>query len=384
MMSTLRLILKELLHRKLNALFSALVIIIAVALFVAFFTTAEASRRETVRVTRDIGFNLRIIPKSTDMDQFWANGFSDQTMAEDAIKRFASYEKVFVSYNHLVASLQQKFSLQGKEVILTGLAPTVTAPGQKKQPMGFEIKPSTVQLGFVVAQRLGLKKGGTLELVGQKFTVDRCLVESGTDDDIRVFGRLADVQAILNLPGRINEIKAIDCLCLTADQDPLKILREELAKALPEAKVIQLRAIADARAKQRQMIENHAAFVSTFLLVGCAAWICVLAIMNVRERKTEIGVLRALGHGSGKIAALFLGKAICIGVIGAALGYVLGSALALKFGPEIFKVTAKAIQAEPKLLVWALIAAPAFAALSSFVPAMLAVTQDPAATLREE
>ncbi|HYV26339.1 MAG TPA: FtsX-like permease family protein, partial [Candidatus Eisenbacteria bacterium] len=311
-------------------------------------------------------------------------GFSDQTMAEDAIQRFANYEKVFVSYNHLVATLQQKFSLQGKEVILTGLAPTLTAPGQKKQPMGFEIKPGTVQLGFVVAQRLALKKGDALELGGKKFTVDRCLVESGTDDDIRVFGRLSDVQGILNLKGRINEIKAIDCLCLTADQDPLKILRAELGKALPEAKVIQLRAIADARAKQRQTAERYFAFITPFLLVVCAAWICVLAIMNVRERKTEIGVLRALGQGSGKIAALFLGKAVCLGLIGAALGYFIGSALALKFGPDIFKVTAKAIQAEPKLLLWSLLAAPAFAAVSSFVPAMLAVTQDPAATLREE
>ena len=33
---------------------------------------------------------------------------------------------------------------------------------------------------------------------------------------------------MLNLEGRINEIKAIDCLCLTTDQEPLKILRAEL------------------------------------------------------------------------------------------------------------------------------------------------------------
>ena len=77
-------------------------------------------------------------------------------------------------------------------------------------------------------------------------------------------------------------------------------------------------------------------------------------------------------------------QAVVLGIVGAALGYALGSVLALQFGPEIFKVTAKSIKPEPRLLLWAAVAAPAFAALASFIPAMLAVAQDPADTLREE
>ncbi len=382
-MSVFLLVLKELVHRKLNFLLSVLAILGAAALFVSYFTTAEASRRETARVTRDLGFNLRIIPRNTDMDQFWSAGFSDQTMPEETVRRFAQYENVFVVYNHLVASLQRSMVLQGKTVLLIGLAPAVTAPAQKKQPMGYAIQAGTVLLGHEVAQRLGLKKGDTLELAAGRYTIAQCLAESGTDDDIRVFGLLSDVQKILGLPGMINEIKAIDCLCLTADQDPLKILRAELSKALPEAKIIQIRGLADARAKQRQMIEKYFAFITPFILLVCAAWMGVLAVLNVRERRAEIGILRALGYGSGKIAALFLTKAALAGSLGAVLGYGLGSALAVKFGPEIFKVTAAAIQAQPVLLFWAALAAPAFSAMISFIPAMLAVAQDPAATLRE-
>ena len=214
--------------------------------------------------------------------------------------------------------------------------------------------------------------------------MERCLAESGLDDDIRIYGLLVDVQRILNKEGQINEIKAIDCLCLPAAQDPLNMLRAELAKALPEAKVVQLRGIADARARQRNMVEHYFAFVTPLLLVVCATWICVLGILNVRERKLEIGVLRALGRGSAGITGLFLVKALVLGAGGAVLGYVLGSALALAFGPEIFKVTAASIRAEPTLLLWALVAAPAFAALAGFLPALLAVTQDPAVTLRED
>ena len=383
-MSVFRLVLRELSHRWLNSLLSALAIITTVALFVAYLTTSEASRRETTRVTRDIGFNLRIIPKTTDMDQFWEDGFSAQTMPENAVQRLAKYKNVFLVYNHLVASLQQRFPIQGKKVILTGLAPAITAPAQKKQPMGYSIEPGTVLIGFQAAQSLRLKKGDTFELAEKKLMVERCLAESGTDDDVRVYGLLSDVQKILNKEGQINEIKAIDCLCLAADQDPLRILRDELDKALPEAKIVQLRVIADARAKQRNMVEGYFALATPCLLVACAAWICVLGILNVRERRMEIGVLRALGHGSVGITALFLAKAVVLGAAGAAAGYAIGSAFALTFGPEVFKVTAGLIRAEPWLLIWALLAAPAFVALASFIPAMLAATQDPAVSLREE
>jgi ABC-type lipoprotein release transport system permease subunit len=84
------------------------------------------------------------------------------------------------------------------------------------------------------------------------------------------------------------------------------------------------------------------------------------------------------------VAALFLGKAALTGLIGAALGFLLGTALALRFGPDIFKVTAKAMQPQYGLLLWSLLAAPALAALASFVPTMVAVTEDPARSLRQE
>ena len=78
-----------------------------------------------------------------------------------------------------------------------------------------------------------------------------------------------------------------------------------------------MRTIADARAKQRQTAERYFAFMSPLLLVVCAGWVCVLAVLNVRDRRSEIGLLRALGHGSARIAGLFLGRALLIGIVAA-------------------------------------------------------------------
>ena len=75
---------------------------------------------------------------------------------------------------------------------------------------------------------------------------------------------------------------------------------------------------------------------------------------------------------------------VIIGLIGAVLGFGLGTGLALKFGPAIFKVTASMITPQIQLFYWAAIASPAVCALAVFIPAMTAVAQDPAVILREE
>ena len=206
----------------------------------------------------------------------------------------------------------------------------------------------------------------------------------GSDDDIRIYGHLHDVQKILGMEGRINEIQALECVCFTMSPEEFRAtLREQLAKVLPNAKVIEIQSIAIARQRQRWMVEKYFSLIMPFVIIVCAVWIGALAMMNVRERRYEIGIMRALGYSSSKIASLFLLKAVITGLIGAAVGFGIGTGLALSYGPEIFKVTAKMIKPLYGLLGWSIIAAPAFAALSSFIPAMVAVTQDPALTLKE-
>ncbi len=383
-MSLLGLIARELRHHWVNALLGTLGLVIAVALLVAVKMTTAAAQRETTRVMRDLGFNLRIIPRATDMDHFWTHGFSDQTMPEDAVKRLAAQHGVFLSFNHLTPALEGRIDVGGRPALLTGLGETIVDPNEGKQPMGFRLKPGQVILGRAVADRLAAKRGGGVRINEQEFAVERILGESGTEEDVRIYGALADAQKILGLSGRINEIKAIDCLCLTSDEDPLSQLRAVIEEILPEARVLQLTALADARARQRQMAERYARFAVPLVLLVGAGWLALLAWLNVRERRAEIGLWRALGHGSPRIAGLLLGKAVLLGVIGAVAGYGLGTGIALSAGPEIFQVTARSLRAEPALLLWALLLAPAFAALASLLPTMLAVAQEPAKTLRAD
>lgn len=382
-MSTIKMILKELWHRKINFLLGVLAVAVAVAFFVAFQTAARASNRETARLMLSMGYNLHVIAKEADVATFLMTGVADETMPQSHLETLAAQKNI--SYNHLLAVLEKQMVWRDVPVIVTGLAPEICPPGRKKPPMIFQIDPGTAYIGHQVAARLGIEKGDKVEINGTQLKVVRCLAESGGVDDMRVQCHLADAQKILASPGRISEIQAVDCLCFVEGADPLDILRTEISAILPGTQILQAKSMADARAKQRQMVFKTFALMVPFVVIACGVWVGVLTIMNVRERQTEIGLLRALGYGTGKIGGLFLGKAMLTGLLGALVGFLAGAGLALVFGPEIFKLTARTtVRPESAVLFWSLVVAPLFSVVASLVPVMFAVNYDPATTLREE
>jgi ABC-type lipoprotein release transport system permease subunit len=304
-------------------------------------------------------------------------------MPENLIQRFVNQKEI--SYAHVTATLNQKMKWQNHDMILTGLSGEIEPSGKPKSPMIFQIRPGQAYIGYELASRLNIERDDTISIRDKTLQIAKVLSESGSIDDIRIYAALSDVQEITRLPGQINEIRALNCLCLMSyDEDPLPVLREQLDKILPEARVIMNRTIAQARERQRIMMDKYVAFSLPLILVAIVAWIGALAMINVKDRSREIGILRALGHTTGKIASLFLGRAAFIGLIGAVLGFIIGTWLSLTYGPEIFKITAKAIKPVYSLFLWAVLASVLFSCMAAFIPTIYAITQDPAVTLREE
>jgi len=378
-----RLIYKEILYNKLNFFLTLLAISLAVAFFVSFFTANEASKRETIRLTRDMGFNLRIIPKETDMNNFWTTGYSNYTIPQEYINRFWDFKNF--SFAHLTATLHKMITWHGEKVVLTGIAPEIEPSGKNKTPMIFTIEPGTVYIGYELAKDMNLKQEDRIEILGKEFIVTKTLSETGSTDDIRIYGTLSEIQELLGMEGLINEIMALNCLCLLPDgNENLVIIREQLAQVLPEAKVIMNTTIASARERQRYMLEKYFAVITIFVIILISIWIGILVMINVRDRLVEIGILNAIGHGWVNIAGLFVWKVFFIGLASAVVGFILGTVLAVKFGSDIFKVTSDLLKPIYGLLGWSMLFAPLFSSLISLLPVMVAVSKDPNTILRKE
>jgi ABC-type lipoprotein release transport system permease subunit len=259
-------------------------------------------------------------------------------------------------------------------------------------------------LGNELARNLTLNAGDVTKLMGREFAVAKVNPERGNKDDITIWINLAEAQELLDKRGLINGILALDCTCDTVDR--LSRIRTEIARILPDTQIIEYASQALTRAEARQRaaaeaqasiqrekkgriklrIEHEAlaAVLVPVVLLGSGIWIGLLALANVRDRRGEIGILRAIGLRSRQILLIFLGKAVVIGFGGACLGYIVGRAVGAMWREAPGAPPIQIALVDPPLLLLVLVAAPLLAALASWLPAMSATQQDPAEVLREE
>jgi hypothetical protein len=427
-MSTFRILLAEIGYRKLNFALSLAAVAVAAAMFVAGpilidgygrETTAEldalkqnvdeSARRlaaaereaaaelahledETRKLMRDLGFNLMLVHRDEDIVAFLDGGLPTTDMPQEWVDRLAADKRVTFA-THLVGTLRGMAELDGRRVRIVGYLPeTPQAHMSHETPMGYAIEPGAVLLGY----RLGAGKaaGDTIALGERSFRIAEVLPEQGTEEDSRLAMHLSDAQALLGKPDRVNVILALECRC-TADALPR--IRRQLGEVLPDTQVLRDVSRADARAKQRtlvkqkheQIVAQHAESlaarqaITPLVVVAAALWVGLMAWINVRQRRSEIGVLRAIGKPSSTIAALFLGKAALVGATGAAVGALAGVAIARWLSLETLGVGASHVGVPWESLVGIVLGAPLLSALAAWLPALAAIAEDPAVVLRD-
>lgn len=369
-------------------------------------TEAEMSRLEDDyrKLMKELGYNLLILPEGQDLGDFYAQGYAARTMPEEYVTRLA--ESKIMSVRHLLPSLEQKIRWpeQGqRNIILVGTRGEVpVAHRTPKEPMMIAVPPGAAVLGHEIWDSLELDVGDRITLLGREFEVKERYPERGTKDDVTIWIDLPQAQEMLGQKGRINAILALECLCTGAD---FAAIERSVHQVLPDTEIIELkervktRAEARLRAKQAHLdaiqaekkheanihrsMEVFAARLIPLVSLGAAVWVGLLALMNVRERRPEIGILRALGFRSVQIITVFLSRAILIGLIGAVLGYVAGFLMVFLSGGVPTEAVPGLNLFNPGLLGMVLIAAPLLAALAGWLPALLAAREDPAIILNE-
>lgn len=126
------------------------------------------------------------------------------------------------------------------------------------------------------------------------------------------------------------------------------------------------------------------AMVTIIGLVG-AAGIANTLVLNVTERRREIGIMRAIGAGSGHLLRLLVAEGLALGSLGTALGLALGIALARALvdltGASLFRLD---FLLTPATLAATIGLALGLALVASVGPGLLAARLRPIEALRYE
>ena len=427
-----RMLVREIICRKLNFALGLLAVVIAVAALTGavellkchdlqtrhILDEKEKQTEQQMAVLRDemrkatlkLSFNLVILPKEQDLRDWYMKDYSDRYMPEEYVTRLT--ESGIVVVQHVLPVLQQKVLWPEKKrtIVLVGTRGEVPhLHGLRKKPLLEPVPVGTIVLGHELHESLGLKTGDTARMFDRDFGVHKCYEQRGSKDDITAWIHLSQAQEIFDKKGQINAILALECLCAGVD-DLLSLVREEVAKILPDTQVIEFGSQALARFEARTRVgeeakalieqekqsraglraerERFAAIIVPVVMVGCAVWIAVLGFSNVRDRRSEIGILRAMGFRSGQVMTLFLSKSLAMGILGAVAGSFVGAFLGGKLGVAIEgggeTIITSGGFADTGLILLSIAAASALTMIAGWIPASIAAAQDPAEILQKE
>jgi len=265
-------------------------------------------------------------------------------------------------------------------------------------------------VGAALARRAGIQAGDTVELRAQansgaagessaKLRVTGILSTGGPEDEA-VVAPLATAQKLSGHTGHYRRL-LISALTKPEDEfarrDPRTMSGEEydrwyctayissiayqVQQALPGVEARAIRRVAESEGRILTRVSALMWLVTLAALVAAALAVAATSATTVLERRSEIGLMKALGAGHALIGAFFLAEQVLLALLGGAAGYLLGVGLARLLGKSVFGVA----PTERIILLPVILALAAAVALAgSLVPLRRAARFDPAPILRGE
>jgi putative ABC transport system permease protein len=226
------------------------------------------------------------------------------------------------------------------------------------------------------------------------------IIETGGPEDDKIIGPLSIAQSISNKPAKYRTLY-VSALTKPEDdfarRDPKTMRQDEferwscspyvssiaysIRQALPGTDVRVIRRVAEGEGTVLTRVRALLWMVTFAALLAAALAVSASSAASVIERRSEIGLMKALGAGSGTVGFLLAAEQLLLAFVGGGIGYSLGIILARLVGQEIFGVAPA-----PSLLV--LVAVLGLAAgvtlLGSAIPLRRASRYQPAPILRGE
>jgi len=248
-----------------------------------------------------------------------------------------------------------------------------------------------LSIGSVVVLRAG-DRARTLAVTG--------IVSTGGREDNAI---LAPLQAAQDLAARPHQYRRLLVSALTkpadafSERDPAKMtpveydrwycspyissISHQMQQQLPGIEVRAIRQVAEGEGRILTRVGSLMWLITFAALFAAALAVGATSATTVLERRSEIGLMKALGASSRAVGSFFLAEQLLLALIGGIAGYAIGLGLARVLGIGIFGI-APAI----RLILFpvVLVLAAVVALLGSLVPLGHASRVEPALVLRGE
>jgi putative ABC transport system permease protein len=292
-------------------------------------------------------------------------------------------------------------SLPGSGTYVTGIEKT--NPWWQLDGRWFKDGAQECVVGKSFAARSGVKIGSTVAINTPRKNLSLLvtgILSGGGPEDDAIVAPIGIAQEIAGKPGAYRRLY-VSALTKPEDdfgrRDPATMKPDELERwscspyvssiaysikqVLPGSDVRVIRRVAEGEGAILTRVRTLLWLVTFASLLAAALAVGASSAASVIERRTEIGLMKALGAGSGTVGFLLAAEQLLLALVGGGLGYALGILLARLVGQKIFGVAP-----EFSFLVLAVIVglAAVVTLLGSAIPLRRASRFEPAAILRGE
>ena len=262
-------------------------------------------------------------------------------------------------------------------------------------PLVFIAQPDSLIVTTAFSERTGLKVNDKVTMQTmegpKQFTIRGVMKTGGLSSAFGGNLAIMDIYAAQMVFGRGRKFDRVDIAVNPGAN--VEQVRGELQKALgpglqvdaPSARGQQFEAMSQIYSMTANVTSLFALFIGLFLIYNTFS-------IAVTQRRSEIGVLRALGATRGQVRNLFLIESAIAGLAGSVAGLAVGTAIARalagylsRFLGEVYGVAQRAeeISADPRLLAAAMTMGVATSVIAGWIPARQAAGVDPVKALQK-
>jgi ABC-type lipoprotein release transport system permease subunit len=190
-----------------------------------------------------------------------------------------------------------------------------------------------------------IKAGQTWTINKTPYKVVGLVNPTLTGDISDIYFDINTLQSASSQPGRVNEV-----LVKVNKSSNVNAVAAAIKKELPGATVLTSKQLAGqvngSLANAKKLASDLGVALGIIILIAALLIAALLTLSSIAKRVREIGTLRAIGWSRGRVVSQILAEMLGIGVIGAAVGVLVGlgvCALVNAFGPTLSYSVAGAV-----------------------------------------